>query len=340
MAKHNEQLAQQVLAALEARFPEAVVSEKFKASEFANTSVEEWQLVLQALYVSGLVEGKPYPNSSEMFFILNLRITPLGRETLIPAVTWKSFYLNWFNGFGKEFTEKRKGKLLSSGTGAIAGFLAGLSSEAWLNWKTTVAGTLLGIGAGTFYDFLRVPWLMHKEPPGRSGQHQQNIFTIIGLTIFTVMVSSIVFISMPLWMPKHKTYEIEPNNEYASLVNAQHSFKGLSVQLPNCKLRLTAPQENEHVAAILRNVAGDFCKLEEPPNPSNGDIDFMKGSEPDTVIIHVSNIVSPKDEIRDGQLTSLQNLLSVKIKHDLAPGSPPECIWLQIGRGYPWRKHY
>lgn len=99
MALHNEQLAQEILSALEAKFPRKVNSETLKASSFEQVPQQEWLLAL-----------------------VNLRITPLGREQLRPPITWQSFYLKWLAYFGREFFEKRRGKVLSAIIGGIAAF--------------------------------------------------------------------------------------------------------------------------------------------------------------------------------------------------------------------------
>jgi hypothetical protein len=43
-------------------------------------------------------------------------------------------------------------------------------------------------------------------------------------------------------------------------------------------------------------------------------------------------------QARDGFVIDLKNIFSVKRTYDLPPGSPPDLIWIQIGRGYPFRK--
>jgi hypothetical protein len=342
MALHNEQLAQKILSALEAKFPQKVMSEAFKKSvhEFEQVPQEEWLLALEALYLSGLVEGNPYPRGFAQKFsaVINLRITPLGRESIRPVVTWKSFYWNWLNHFGKEFYEKRKGKVVSAVVGAITVFLAGHSTEAWINWRNTATGTLLGLGAWTLADFVRVPWLMYSEPSSKKQSDRHTGFTILGLIVFLAMLVGIGLLTTPLWMPKRHRYAIPYNDEFANLTNAQHAFKSLSVQVPNCVVRLTAPPENRQVVQILSNVAGDFCRLDTQPNSNSADVDVLSGSEENAVVIHVSKAATTKDEIRDGILGDLQNVLSIRLKHDLPAGSPSELLWIQVGRGYPWRK--
>jgi hypothetical protein len=37
-------------------------------------------------------------------------------------------------------------------------------------------------------------------------------------------------------------------------------------------------------------------------------------------------------------MNDMGNVFSVRRKYELPPGSPDGLIWLQIGRGYPWRK--
>jgi len=86
MALHNEQLAQEILSALEAKFPRKVNSETSKASSFEQVPQEEWLLALEALYLLNYGEGTPFPRGFAQKFsaVVNLRITPLGRAQLRP----------------------------------------------------------------------------------------------------------------------------------------------------------------------------------------------------------------------------------------------------------------
>jgi hypothetical protein len=64
------------------------------------------------------------------------------------------------------------------------------------------------------------------------------------------------------------------------------------------------------------------------------DSEVLAGSLDDTVVVHVSKQPSAKD----GFVPELGNVFSIRLKHDLPTGSPPDLVWIQIGRGYPWRK--
>jgi hypothetical protein len=338
---YDEQLARNILVALNERFPEPIGSDVLKneVPQFTQVSQDAWRLALDALLHLRHIEGRDIRTGYDHVLqgILNCRITPLGRETLSSAITWKEFYWKWLNYFGKEFFSKRRGKLLAALVGGIGLFLAGRNPEAWINWKNATIGTLLGVGVWTLVDFVRVPWLIQSEPAGAE-QRKHVGFTVLGASVLVAMTGGLFYLTFPLWMPKRHRYEIPYNDEFANLTNAQHAFKSLSVQIPNCIVRLTAPSENRQVVQVLSNIAGDFCKLEEPPNSNNADIDVLAGSEQNAVVVHVTKATTSKDEIRDGILGDLQNVLAVRFKHDLPPGSPPGLIWIQVGRGYPWRK--
>jgi hypothetical protein len=85
---------------------------------------------------------------------------------------------------------------------------------------------------------------------------------------------------------------------------------------------------------ILSNIAGNFCKVELPSQDINLDNDVLAGSVDDAVVVHVEKQPSAKDRF----VTSLGNVLSVRLKHDLPSGSAPELVWMQLGHGYVWRK--
>ena len=307
-----------------------------QAPQFVHVSQEDWTLATDALFQMGYIQGRDIRTGHQNTLQGVLRCVK-GQENIRPVITWKSFYRKWLNYFGREFFQKRRGKLTAATVGAVALFFAGYSPGAWMNWEHTAIGTLLGVGAWTLVDFVRAPWLIQNEPVGQE-QPSHGGFTVLGATVVVAMIVGLVYLSSPFWMPKRHRHAIPLNNEYANLTNTQHTFKSLSVQLPNCVLRITAPPENRHVVEVLRNVAGDFCKLEAQPDSNNAEIDMVSGSEADAVLVHLTKPVSPKDEIRDGVLGELQNILSIRFKHDMPAGSPPELIWLQVGHGYPWAK--
>src|SRR5258708_5079898 len=221
---YDEELASQILIALDEKFPTTISSDalKIESPDFKQASQEDWALALDALLRLEHIQGRDiragYGNVLQG--IHNLTITPLGKEKLHPGLTWKAFYWKWLEYFGREFSEKRKGKLASAAVGAIVGFLAGHNSEAWMNWKQTAAGTLLGIEAWTLIDFVRVPWLIQSEPVSK-GQDSRHIgFTVLGASVLLVIMASLVYLSSPLWMPKRNRYAIHIGDDYVGLTNA------------------------------------------------------------------------------------------------------------------------
>ncbi len=60
----------------------------------------------------------------------------------------------------------------------------------------------------------------------------------------------------------------------------------------------------------------------------------------DAIVVHMAKEGGSK-EGSPRELTFMNdmgNVFSVRRKYELPPGSPDGLIWLQIGRGYPWRK--
>jgi len=88
------------------------------------------------------------------------------------------------------------------------------------------------------------------------------------------------------------------------------------------------------VARIIVNLAGNFCNVDMVYNPTGPQDEILKGSVDNAIVIHMAKEPSR----RDGFVSAMGNVFSVRRDYDLPPGSPSDLVWIQIGRGYPWRK--
>src|SRR5262249_6400575 len=122
---------------------------------------------------------------------------------------------------------------------------------------------------------------------------------------------------------------------YINVYNTLGAFQSLAVASPKCSVRITAPFENRVAAEALYSLGSHFCKVDRVnPNPIDPPDDILKGSVNNGVVIHMAK----EPQIRDGFITGMGNVFSVKRTYDLPPGSPPDLIWVQVGRGYPFKK--
>jgi hypothetical protein len=336
MSSYDERLAKRILETLNNLFPKPTTSAILKTlqPDFAEVPQDRWLLALDGLMRIRHIEGKPYITGQERLDgIIRLRITPLGINSLRSRITMASFYWTWLDYFGREFFQKRKQKILAVAGAGFAAFLAGFSSEAWQNWKHAAAGALVVLGGWAIWDFVRVPWLLQKEV-ANAEQPRSGFFTVVGICLVVAAAAGLFYLTSSIWMPKKHRYAIRMNNDYVNLTNAQHAFKSLAMARPNCIVRMTSPPENRQAVQILSNLVGDFCKLDVPSKDIDLDNDVLVGSVDDAVIVHIVK----QQPAMDGFVSDLGNVLSIRLKHDLPAGSPTELIWMQFGRGYPWRK--
>jgi hypothetical protein len=133
---------------------------------------------------------------------------------------------------------------------------------------------------------------------------------------------------------KHKYAIAFDDPEYINVSNTLHAFRDLSVQSPHCFIRITAPFKNRGVAQVLTNLGGDFCRIDSSRNPAEPPDDILKGSVDNGIVIHMAK----EPQTRDGFVVEMGNVFAVRRSYDLPPGSPPDLIWIQIGRGYPFKK--
>jgi hypothetical protein len=342
MAAYDEVLAQQILLALQDAFPNRPSAPELKSRPpFAEVAQAQWLLALDALFKLELINGKPHRTGSKSVLqsAAYLEITPQGRESLRNGSReekWKSYYRNFFGQFGMEFYHRWKSKLAAGSVGAIVGFL--LHQDLWTNAKNALAGTLLGIAIFAIGDLFRVPWLIHKRTLKQEQAVSHDGFAILGLSVLGMIVASVLYLTAPRWIPtKHRYALSTQDSQYPGFANTLHVFKNLSASTPNkkCLIRLTAPQENREVLAILQQFASDFCDVETSYNPAAPNEEILNGSVNDAIVVHMAKEGSPRELTF---MNDMGNVFSVKRRYDLPPGSPDGLIWLQIGRGYPWRK--
>ena len=129
-------------------------------------------------------------------------------------------------------------------------------------------------------------------------------------------------------------FTISVDNEYASITNTVQAFRLLMPQQTGtCWVRVTAPRENMPIAKVLGNLASTFCRVDIPYSPSEPEDEVLRGSVKDAILVHM-----PKDPMRDSFVVALGNSFSVRRTYDMPAQSPDKLVWLQIGRGSPWRK--
>lgn len=130
-------------------------------------------------------------------------------------------------------------------------------------------------------------------------------------------------------------FAISFDDEYATIANTVQAFRFLMPQQSQtCWLRITAPRENRQVAQVLANLGATFCRVDAPYDPAEPDDEAVRGSIQDALLIHMKK-TSPD---RGSFVVALGNAFSVRRTYDLPSQFPKEMVWIQVGKGNPWRK--
>ena len=130
---------------------------------------------------------------------------------------------------------------------------------------------------------------------------------------------------------------------YSNTVMAFGYLRDLSGRTvdPNspCKVKITAPPENEAIKGTLASIASAFncyVPLSIGTAETNPELraEAFTTALPNVVLIHAA-----KDNSRsDGFVTAMGNSFHVQRTYDLPPRSPQDLVWVQIGSGSVWRK--
>src|SRR5256885_15577323 len=118
MSAYDEKLAENILVELHERFPTPINSDELKKLPgFVATSQNDWTQALEALLHLEHIGGQDIRGGDKALKgILRCVITPGGRASIRPAVTWKMFYWKWLNRFGEELYRKKRIEKLASTT--------------------------------------------------------------------------------------------------------------------------------------------------------------------------------------------------------------------------------
>ena len=157
MSAYNERLAEDILVALNEKFPAPINSDELKRQpRFVSVSQHDWTRALEALLQVEHINGQDIRSGDKgLQGILRCVITSEGRTKVRPVVSWKGFYRKWIERFGEElYKKKRIGKLVSALGAATLALLAGRDTALWINSKNALIVALLVAGAwalGRFY---------------------------------------------------------------------------------------------------------------------------------------------------------------------------------------------
>jgi hypothetical protein len=133
---------------------------------------------------------------------------------------------------------------------------------------------------------------------------------------------------------RQSPFSFSMDNEFASISNTMQAFRYLvSQQSRACLVQITGPRENREVAALLTKLGSNLCQVNWLDNPTAPEEEVLQGSISEALLIHMA-----KDPLRDGFVSGLGNTFTVRRSYELPPGSPDGLVWIQIGRGAPWRK--
>ena len=140
-------------------------------------------------------------------------------------------------------------------------------------------------------------------------------------------------------------YSISLNNpQFGNIINATAAFTaisnpnvGLSPAKHACRIKITAPKENQEIATVISYIAQSTgCAVLPQRDP---DIDptvtteAQLGSLTGCILIHMD-----KNFPEGGFLPELGNVFSIKRTTAIPQTLAKNIVWIQIGGGSVWRK--
>jgi hypothetical protein len=335
---YNEQLANDILASLKVLFPRttSALHHKSQNPKFTEVSDKEWLLTLDGLEKRGFIKGNPIRTGlgPKLREIYTLEITNEGLVALQQTLqTPRLYYWALSQAFGRaSWSRWAKTLVASAVTGGVGYFV---QHDPQPISKETILPAVLGAGIYLFFDLLSSSWRLHKSlnnPEPRTTSYGAGIAGIV-LLVFLIAggLTSVYFNLAP---KKHK-YAIDPTDmNYINASNTLGAFQTLATSSPTCFVRVTAPFENRGIRDVLNRLAVVYCKIDKQPDPAGLQEDVLKGSVDNGIVIHMAK----EPQIRDGFITEMRSAFSVRRTYELPPGSPPDLIWIQVGRGYPFKR--
>jgi hypothetical protein len=336
---YNEALAERILAELDKVFPLFVADLKSKTPEFANIRRDEWKQAVAALEKLGHIKASFHMEGvgTAIRTVDDLEITPEGRNEVARSrhgsMTPRSYYWALSQEFGRASWTRWAKTIAAAAISGGAGYLAQRDPQPMS--KKTILATVLGAAIYLFFDLLSSSWRLHKslnKPEPRTTSYGAGI---AGIVLFVFLIAGgLTAVYFNLAPKKHK-YAIDPTDmNYINASNTLGAFQTLATASPTCFVRVTAPFENRGIRDVLNRLAVVYCKIDKPPDPAGPQEDVLKGSVNNGIVIHMAK----EPQIRDGFITDMGSAFSVRRTYDLPPGSPPDLVWIQIGRGYPFKR--
>jgi hypothetical protein len=253
--------------------------------------------------------------------------------------TWWEYYWNCLKHFGSDCWSSKGGILGLASTFIVAGVTCFVKVS-----RDTSAGDALRdsvlVGLVIFWLFTtahmaRAPWR------SRNGNVKAR-FGFVGIAMAVYLAYGVSWLAYDKWVPKkHRAAISMQYPDYPSIANILATFHNLKSVSPDkkCLLRITAPEENREVLSALRTFAQYFCEIEPPLDTAAPTDDILRDSVDDFIVVHMAKETasaesSPRESVI---MTELGNVFAVKRTYQMPLGSQPGLIWLQIGRGFPYK---
>jgi len=150
--------------------------------------------------------------------------------------------------------------------------------------------------------------------------------------IASLAIGALASIYLNIGSVKHK-YTIDPRDpQFSNISNTLGAFQTLKQADLKCAVRVTAPFENRNTAEALRHLGRFFCTVEPESDPSQPQEDVLRDAVTNGIVIHMA-----KDQQRDGFVTEMGNVFSIKRTFEMPANSSANLVWIQIGHGYPFK---
>jgi len=191
----------------------------------------------------------------------------------------------------------------------------------------------------TAFFFVRAPWRAQNPPlPNAKG-----IWGGVGILMVLYLFFGIGYLAYEKWgSKKHRAAISSQSPDYPSFVNTLNTFFDVQNVSPNkkCLVRLTAPPENRELLSVLKSMAEHFCEIQPGRDPAAPSEDILKDSKDDFIVVHMAKESATLDPSprETTIMVELGNFYDVSRTYQMPQGSPPGLIWLQIGRGFPYKR--
>jgi len=258
--------------------------------------------------------------------------------------TWREYYWDCLKHFGSDGYKGAIVGLVSTILGAGVSYFIKFSRDpaAGDAFQDSVLVGLVILWVFTLFYAVRTPWKAQRHLSLLDGNPKAS-FGFVGTAMAFYLFFGVGYLAYEKWGPKeHRAAISAQSPDYPSVVNTLNTFFNVQNASPKkkCLVRLTAPPENRELLFVLKSMAKYFCEIQPEQDPAMASEDILKDSVDDFIVVHMAKEItttdpSPRESI---VMNELGNVFAVRRTYQMPQGAAPGLIWLQIGRGFPYKR--